>query len=306
MGGGGAGGGGSTTESCTDNEVKPCYTGRKNDDGSPTEGKGICHAGQKTCQNDTHTFGPCVGEVTPTQEQCDTFDNDCNGQTDENCACVPNQTRPCHTVPNDNQNKGICHDGTQTCDCTDPQHCIWPTACPGEVLPAPETCNGADDDCNGQTDENDPGGGGDCNVPGAFGICAAGKQHCDNGAPKCFPISGPQADVCDGVDNNCDGQTDEGDPGGGGACTANANGKCANGTLHCHGGAVLCDPGAPVNEIHCNHIDDNCDGTIDNNDACCFVGSCDLDGTHCKNNPQCAPGGFCTSGSTAPRTLCGI
>src|SRR5262249_4877684 len=44
-----------------------------------------------------------------------------------------------------------CHGGTQMCLVTGGV-AGW-GACTGEVLPVPEICNGADDDCNGKTDD---------------------------------------------------------------------------------------------------------------------------------------------------------
>ncbi|HUS30995.1 MAG TPA: MopE-related protein [Kofleriaceae bacterium] len=79
----------------------------------------------------------------------------------------------------------------------------------------PELCNDKDDDCNGLVDDNVSDEGGPCdNVAGA---CAGGIEICDDGELKCNKQ--PQAEICDGVDNNCSGPigtgngVDEGDPG---------------------------------------------------------------------------------------------
>ena len=68
---------------------------------------------------------------------------------------------------------------------------------------------------------------------------------------------------CDGVDNNCNLQIDEGfepytSTCGVGACASTGYVECLNGVLN-----DSCVPGAPSTEI-CNGIDDNCDGTVDN------------------------------------------
>jgi hypothetical protein len=75
----------------------------------------------------------------------------------------------------------------------------------GAIVPAAETCNAIDDNCNGSTDEeiesiecttaNDLG---EC--PG-MATCEVGEWQCD--APE------PEADTCDGADNDCDGEIDE-------------------------------------------------------------------------------------------------
>jgi hypothetical protein len=72
---------GSTDEGCvcTEGEARSCYTGPPG-----TEGVGICTAGSQTCQEGE--WGPCSGEITPTEEICGNgMDDDCDGLTDEEC-----------------------------------------------------------------------------------------------------------------------------------------------------------------------------------------------------------------------------
>ena len=73
-------------------------------------------------------------------------------------------------------------------------------------VPEQEECNGADDDCDGDVDEET--GGEDCLVFSPFGACP-GTQECVEGALACAGEE-PVAEVCDGADNDCDGQVDEG------------------------------------------------------------------------------------------------
>jgi hypothetical protein len=79
--------------------------------------------------------------------------------------------------------------------------------------PQLETCDGADNNCDGAVDEGNPGGGGDCNT-GLAGVCARALLACNGGVRLVCQGANPAAEVCDGADNDCDGVTDEDDVGG--------------------------------------------------------------------------------------------
>jgi alpha-tubulin suppressor-like RCC1 family protein len=68
-------------------------------------------------------------------------------------------------------------------------------------------------------------------------------------------------ELCNGVDDDCDGAIDEDDPGGGASCTLDTGGCVTTGARICYGGAVICDA-APARET-CNGVDDDCDGAVD-------------------------------------------
>jgi putative metal-binding protein/thrombospondin type 3 repeat protein len=72
----------------------------------------------------------------------------------------------------------------------------------------PELCNGLDDNCNGLVDEGDPGAGLSCST-GQLGVCGAGTLHCQAGAPTCVRNVGPGPEICNGLDDNCNGLVDE-------------------------------------------------------------------------------------------------
>ena len=81
--------------------------------------------------------------------------------------------------------------------------------------------------------------------------------------PGCL-LSNFGVEACDGLDNNCDGQTDEGVFGVGSDCATGLPGSCAWGTLACLGGAgLLCEQTVPPTDEVCNGEDDDCNGTID-------------------------------------------
>ena len=104
---------------------------------------------QCTCTGDTK---PCDGKCIPTTD------------------CCPGETRACYSGPTGTENVGICRAGTQTCG---PDR-TW-GGCTGEVTPRAETCNGQDDDCNGQVD----------NGPNPLN-CTRGRM-CLNGNCVCDP-----------------------------------------------------------------------------------------------------------------------
>jgi glucose/arabinose dehydrogenase len=141
-----------------------------------------------------------------------------------------------------------------------PQDCndLDPNVHPGA---SDADCDGVDNNCNGQTDEGYVGSATACGA----GACArTGVTSCVAGAvhDSCAP-GAPQTEVCNGIDDNCNGQTDEGYAS---VPTTCGIGACARtGATSCVAGGVQnsCTPGAPQTEV-CNGIDDDCDGTIDN------------------------------------------
>jgi hypothetical protein len=82
----------------------------------------------------------------------------------------------------------------------------------GPGAPAPETCNGLDDDCNGMVDELAPRGcfTGPAGAAGV-GVCRAGTQACLMGAwGPCASEVVPSVETCNGLDDDCDGALDDG------------------------------------------------------------------------------------------------
>ncbi|MBL0214857.1 MAG: VWA domain-containing protein [Myxococcales bacterium] len=84
-----------------------------------------------------------------------------------------------------------------------------------------ETCDGVDNDCNGQVDDN--------LSRSCSSACGVGSESCSAGAWGGCNAPQPKAETCDGVDNDCDGQVDEPD-----AALCPSGEVCTNG---------MCEPG---------------------------------------------------------------
>jgi hypothetical protein len=207
-----------------------------------------CSAPEGYADNDDDCDDTCAVCNTGA-EVCDGEDNDCDGEVDEDIAVV------CGT------NEGECSTGTQAC--------VGGVlgACEGGVAPAiAEVCEGTkDENCDGEVDEDCDCAVGqtrDCGTD--EGECALGTQTCTAAGiyGDCEGATGPITEMCNGLDDDCDGVDDNGNPGGGAVCGTDT-GECVAGVVMCVGGDVLCTGSTGPQPETCNGLDDDCSNGVD-------------------------------------------
>ena len=207
---------------------------------------------------------------------------------------------------------GTCH-GIETCAPGAGAGSGWADC--DAPTPAVETCNGRDDDCDGEVDEGLLAGPCEQTVPGV-GTCT-GTRVCLGGLGWVCDAATPAPEACDFLDNDCDGEVDEDFKVGAayamdehcGTCFATCEGievehgviGCVvglNGSAAC--GAVACDEGlVPINPFQCAAaVPVACEPC--QNDANCFgrpcvqVGGSSFCLERCGGGVGCAIGYGCT------------
>jgi len=309
------------------------------------------------------------------ETSCDGLDNDCDGSIDEGCDCTPGETQlcglqdgvclgsfvvcspegswpecdavlyflhnasyeenetSCDSLDNDcdgsvdgiakscGSNIGECKEGTQVC-----AEGVW-GSCEGGSGPFTEVCDGLDNDCDTEVDEGcggngNGGNGGNGGGPGPectsgetqdcgtdVGECSFGTQECLEGKwADCLGGKGPSAEICDSLDNDCDGKADEELSCN---CSIGETKPCGSNIGICKEGLRACIDGdwgpceGSVNpeqfEICSNSLDDNCNNEV--NEGCSIAEETCTNGIQDENEEGIDCGGICPDPCPKPVPL---
>ncbi|QDG51825.1 hypothetical protein FIV42_14060 [Persicimonas caeni] len=255
--------------------------------GDILDGNGVKTA-EKQCVSD-----PSAG-ATCTIACADGF-ADCDGDSTNGCEVEIDTNNDIRTFHRDGDGDGVGSDTHVLFDCdgsglpTDVTYVPNGGDCNDDDIeiyggpnPHPEVCDGKDNDCDPSTDEatHATDAGGECPDSGEPGICKPGVEVCTSGTLECEPViqPGTVAEVCDDLDNDCDGEVDED------ATDATRYypdsdgdnyGVSGNPTRYCPGdvpsGVAInwgdCDDGDPrrypTNPETCDGVDNDCDTDVD-------------------------------------------
>lgn len=218
--------------------------------------QGACGSGEQVCKQGNWSI--CSSPPTKGVEVCNNKDDDCDGTVDEGLTKDCPKTGPCGKLK-----KVKCIKGQ------------W-ESCLGGKVPA-ETCNGKDDNCDGNIDENltRP-----CTTK-----CGKGTQNCIQGDWSTCTAPQPSNEICDGRDNDCDGQVDNGAP---------CSGKCVGGVCY-----RKCTQECPQGFVCANGIcvEKTCQPACKSDQTClygyCVPKDCRKQGGKCASGQVCSANGQC-------------
>ncbi len=219
------------------------------------------------------------------------------GQTGNHCLLTEGECA-CSELYIDQAAQTECHVANEFGQCDGQRVCSAEglSACDA-ATPTAESCNGEDDDCDGQVDEGTSGEA--CTIENPWGTCT-GTFQCVDGALECKGPE-PEPEACDGKDNDCNGVVDDDFPdtdgdglkdcmetdkdgdgivdgqdnceyapnpdqedfdldGDGDACDLDDDADLTADALDCEPKNPAVHPGA---DEKCNGADDDCDGLVD-------------------------------------------
>jgi hypothetical protein len=203
---------------------------------------------------------------------CDGVDSDCDGFLDEG---FTRSLVSCGEGACVEQGQLLCLENMETDTCRT-----------GEPAPEDVTCDGADDDCSGQSDEDFLP---DLAVCGLGECVRTGTRYCFNNEERvvcaaAIPVTTERDASCNNRDEDCDGLMDEGfmptpTACGVGVCAATGERRCDEGGVE----VDTCSPGAPTGaDATCDGVDTDCDGRVDEgfrpSVVTCGVGVCAASG----------------------------
>jgi hypothetical protein len=240
------------------------YACNDDNDGScaPVVGRCVCSAtipdsirqdgNRVVCPMEVDALAPvgprCFGAPQPTSELCNGADDDCDALTDDATIDIGDSCGATEV--------GECSFGTTICS-------GGSIMCDGYVGPVPESCDMLDNDCDGSNDDG-LGLGTSCDG-GDTDFCLEGTMICNgSGGVVCSDGTGSTTELCNALDDDCDGTTDEGFNVGM-ACDGTDGDTCNEGNLACNaaGTGTVCTDTTSTNVESCNGFDDDCDGTTD-------------------------------------------
>lgn len=200
--------------------------------------------------------------------------------------CADGATKSCYSGPSGTNGVGICKSGNLTC--TDGK---WSTYCDETTPKATETCNNADDDCDGQVDEGDNLAGcseffvdadGDGYGTQSKCLCKPSGQYIANTGSDCddnnTQVNPGKNEQCNNIDDNCNSSVDEGP-------------------------IAACDDGLPCTSDNCTS--GKCDHQLQDG-QCKIAGACQASGAQQPGHPcfKCDPNQSTSSWSPSSGSAC--